>query len=96
MEYEWQEAKREANLAKHGLDFILAPLVHEADFKLSIPSPRGDEARWVDVARVEGELIVLALVYTMRGEATRVISLRKANRKEKRRYEQAKDQALHQ
>jgi uncharacterized DUF497 family protein len=31
-----------------------------------------------------------ALVFTMRGSALRVISLRKANRKERNRYEEAK------
>lgn len=64
MEYEWHEAKREANLAKHGLDFVLAPLIHEADFKLGMRSPHHVETRWVDIAEESGE--VLTLIYTMR------------------------------
>lgn len=94
MEYEWHEAKREANLAKHGLDFVLAPLVYEADFKLTLPSPHQKESRWVDIAEVSGALLVLSMAYTLRGDAARVISPRKANRKERNLYVQAKAQAL--
>lgn len=93
MDYEWDEAKREANLAKHGLDFILAPLIHEADFKLTIHSPRDDESRWVDVAEVADETLVLTLVYTRRRHVIRVISLRRANRKEHQLYVQARNQS---
>jgi len=96
MDYEWDEAKREANLEKHGIDFILAPLIHEADFKLTIPSPRGGETRWVDVAEIEDEAVVFTLVYTLRHKAIRIVSLRKANRKEHKLYVQAKNQPLHQ
>ena len=91
MLYEWDEAKREANLLKHGLDFVLAPVVHEAEFKLTLASPRGNELRWVDVVEVEKGLI-LSLVYTYRVDAIRVISLRKADRKERNLYDKAKDQ----
>ncbi|ROH85613.1 BrnT family toxin [Stagnimonas aquatica] len=90
MRYEWDEAKREANLVKHGLDFVQAVWVHEADFKLTIPSPRGDEMRYVDVAEVQGQLLVLSLVYTLRDEAVRVISLRRANARERRMYAEIK------
>ncbi|MGH8528574.1 MAG: BrnT family toxin [Nevskiales bacterium] len=96
MEYEWDEAKREANLDKHGLDFILAPLIYEADFKLTLPSPRGNETRWVDIAELEDESVVVTMVYALRGEVIRVISLRRANSKEHRIYVKAKDQSLQQ
>lgn len=96
MDYEWDEAKRTANLGKHGLDFVLAPVIHEADFKLTILSPRGDESRWVDIAEAGGENVVLTLVYTHRHDAVRVISLRKANRKEHSLYVKAKNHSLQQ
>lgn len=91
MRYEWDEAKREANLIKHGLDFVIAADVYEADHKLTIPSPRSTEMRFVDVAELDGELITLSLAYTLRGDAVRVISLRSANRKERRMYDEGKN-----
>lgn len=94
--YEWDEAKRAVNFAKHGLDFSLAPQVHEAEFKATRTSPRGDEERWADIATVDGEGLTLCLIYARRDKTVCVISLRRANRKEKRIYAKAKDQALHQ
>lgn len=91
MLYEWDAAKREANLVKHGLDFADAISVFEATVKLTLQSPRGGELRFLDIAEVQGLLIALTLVYTQRDEAVRVISLRQANKKERRLYEQAKN-----
>ena len=45
MIYEWDEAKREANLAKHGLDFADTDLVLESPFVLIKDSPRKGEVR---------------------------------------------------
>lgn len=94
--YEWDEAKREANLLKHGLDFVMAPVIHEAEVKLTLESPRGNELRWVDIAEVLEENLVLSLVYTRRLNAIRVVSLRKANRKERSLYVKAKNQPARQ
>jgi uncharacterized DUF497 family protein len=40
MLYEWDEAKRAANLHKHGLDFADADLVLESEYDLVVDSPR--------------------------------------------------------
>jgi uncharacterized DUF497 family protein len=37
MQYEWDEAKRESNLLKHGLDFFAAHRVYESFGKVTIP-----------------------------------------------------------
>jgi hypothetical protein len=42
----WDETKRQANLAKHGLDFANADLVLESPYRLDIPVVRGGEA-WI-------------------------------------------------
>lgn len=47
-------------------------------------SPRPGEARWVTVGSVEARLI--ALVWTSREDAVRLISARRARREEKKRY----------
>ena len=84
--YEWNEAKREANLRKHRLDFWVAHLVYESRDKLTYRLRSELEARFLDVALVELKGAVLALVYTIRSGNIRFISFRYASRKERRRY----------
>jgi uncharacterized DUF497 family protein len=86
----YDESKREANLAKHGLDLLDAYLVYDAPNKLTLESPRGDEPRLMDIALVEVMGVVLALVYVERGKTVRAISLRRASKAERRLYENAK------
>jgi len=88
MNYEWDERKRDANLEKHGLDFTRADIVFESEWKVTVESGRGgEETRFVDYCEVEG--VLLALVYTLRGDAVRVISFRPAKRKERRAHHAA-------
>ena len=88
--YEWDEAKRETNLRKHGLDFWIAPLVYESLEKITYRLKSEREERFLDVALVEVKGAVLALVYTTRNGNVRFISFRYASRKERRRYAAAK------
>ena len=83
MEFEWDERKREANLAKHGLDFIDAELVFIAPH-LTRPSPHPDEERWVTVGRAHDREV--AVIWTWRGKVARIISFRRARREERRAY----------
>lgn len=85
--YEWDEAKREANLRKHGLDFDDADKVFENPSRVTFEVEVRGEVRWLDIALVETDGIVLALVYTVRGYNIRIISFRKASRKERRIYD---------
>jgi uncharacterized protein len=84
--YEWDEAKREANLKKHRLDFRDAYLAYENPLKITFHEWRGAEQRFLDVAIVEIAGSVLSLVYVMRGPNVRVISFRPASRKERKIY----------
>ena len=83
----YDETKRQINLAKHGLDLADAALVYEAPNKITLSSPRQDEERLMDVALVEVMGVVLVLVYVERGEHVRAISLRRASKQERKRYE---------
>jgi len=85
--YEWDEAKREANLRKHGLDFDDADKVFENPNKITFEVGGRGEKRWLEIALVETDGIVLALVYAVRGYNVRIISFRKASRKERRIYD---------
>ena len=87
MRFEWDEQKREANIAKHGLDFLDAPRIFTAPL-LAALDEREDygEDRWVGIGLLGGRVVVI--VYVEPDEDTiRVISLRKALAHEQRRYE---------
>ena len=83
MFYEWDESKRLINLGKHGYDFREAWKIFESSVKVTFDSHRPTEKRWNDLSEIDGTLIVLTLTYTVRGEAVRIISMRKASRKER-------------
>lgn len=85
MKIEYDPAKRAATLAARGLDMADAGAMYEAPH-LTFPDRRQDygEERWVTVGFVEDRLVVV--VWTPRGDAMRVISMRKANGREERRY----------
>ena len=85
--YEWDEAKRRSNLKKHGYDFADADMVYENPHKLTISSTRRGESRLQDVTIVEAFGLVLTLVYVVRGYNIRIISFRRASRKERRDYD---------
>lgn len=63
--------------------------MYEAPDKITLESPRGNEARHMDIALVEVMGVVLVLVYTKRGETIRAISLRRASKAERKFYEAA-------
>ena len=85
--YEWDEAKREANLRKHGFDFDDADIVLENPKRITFAESGRGEKRWRDLAFVETVRSVLAVVYTIRGYNVRIIPFRKASRKERRIYD---------
>jgi hypothetical protein len=84
--YEWDEAKREANLRKHKLDFRDAYLVYDNPKKITYRLQTRTEVRFQDIALVEIGGNVLSLIYVLRGGNVRVISFRYASRKERRVY----------
>lgn len=86
MIYEWDEAKRMANLRKHGLDFVGAYRVLENEFVLVVDSPRFGEARKPAFAYVFDALAVLTVVFLPGGDRCRVVSFRPANRVEREKY----------
>ena len=88
MQFEWDEAKRTANLTKHGLDFVDAPEMFQGPMLVRLDERRNyGESRWQGLGFVEGRL--MAVAYTRRNPDTiRVISLRKANSREKTLFQE--------
>ena len=87
MQIEFDPAKDEINRAKHGVSLAAAA---EMDLSAALIEPdlRFDyaEARYQALGPIAGRLHLLA--FTMRGDTLRSTSLRKANERERKRYEQ--------
>jgi uncharacterized protein len=84
--YEWHDRKRRANIRKHRVDFAEAVVVF-GDHDLLVTEDDGrDEERFIAVG-MDGLGRVLVVVFTWRGEDIRIISARKADRRERRQYE---------
>jgi uncharacterized DUF497 family protein len=91
MEWEWDDSKNEANTKKHGVSFEEAlqvftdpRAVEKEDWAHSTPKER---RLWRT-----GELktgLVVTVVFTLKGDRTRLISAQE-RRRERREYEQAK------
>jgi len=86
MKFEWDETKNKSNLEKHGIDFNQAKEVFTDKNRIEVPDERKDygEKR----TKVIGKAVdlILSVIYTARGAATRIISARAASQKEKELY----------
>jgi uncharacterized DUF497 family protein len=85
MKYEWDENKRCENIRKHSIDFVDVFLFNWQS-ALEIDDDRVDyrEHRLKTYGFIEGRLVVL--VYTKRNDRIRIISLRKADKREELAY----------
>jgi hypothetical protein len=85
-EFEWNAAKAESNLLKHGVSFEAARRVFDDAFafeRCDFDSAEG-EIRYVITGMVND--VILTVVYTERGERTRIISARRATKYEQDEY----------
>ena len=87
MRYEWDERKNASNLEKHGVAFE-AILEAAWDRALIAQDTRMDYAEVPFQAYVPIRHRLYVVVYVHRKNVRRIISLRKANPRERNRYEQ--------
>ncbi len=83
---DWHEAKRLANLAKHGLDFADANIVLDSHYRLDVPVTRNSEARTLSFSYVLNRLAVVTVVHVDPESAVRIISFRPASELETEAY----------
>ena len=83
--FEWDDSKRDANLAKHNLDFVVVAELFDGRAMLNVESSRGEEMRFRSVCKWSG--LHVTVVWTFRDEVRRIISLRRARDDEKRAYQ---------
>jgi uncharacterized DUF497 family protein len=85
MAFEWDEAKRLANIEKHGVDFIVAAFIFEGPVFEAFDTREYGEERLKAIGRDGDDVYIV--VYTWREERRRIISAWKAGRNERRQYE---------
>ena len=87
LEFEWHNAKAEANLCAHGVSFDLAKTVFKDPFAIERLDEREDygEERFVIIGMAEGNFLLL-VAYTERAERIRIISARRATQYEQDDY----------
>ena len=85
-EFEWDDAKDASDLAKHGISFDEAIEVFADRGLAVVPTIRevDREHRFKAIGRIGGRLVTV--VDTERSDAKRIISARRANATEERRY----------
>ena len=86
MEFEWDENKNKSNQDKHGIDFNDAKEVFKDDNSIESETTQDNhgEKRWKIIGQLYGS--ILSVIYTIRNKTTRLISARKASRKERKDY----------
>jgi uncharacterized DUF497 family protein len=81
MKVVWDEPKRRQNKAKHGLDFAELSL----DFFLDAYVGPAKEGRLKAIGELNGQIVVAVIFSRLGSEALSIVSMRPANRKERRR-----------
>ena len=86
MEFEWDEAKNNANIEKHRVSFETALRIFEGPV-LTWFDDREDygEDRFISIGAVD-DIVVLVVAHTDREGVTRLISARPASRRERQKY----------
>jgi uncharacterized DUF497 family protein len=92
--FEWDEAKRHVNIAKHGVDFLDVPMMFEGPMLVASDTRKEyGESRQIGFGFIQGRL--MAVVFTERGSHTiRIISARKANHREETQYKKTVEDKL--
>jgi uncharacterized DUF497 family protein len=91
MVVEWDPAKAQQNVQKHGVSFADAVTALEDEQALTERDvSEEDEERWVTMG-IDGIGRVLVVVYTWRGENLRLISARQATKRERRMYKESNE-----
>ena len=85
MRFEWDEAKRQSNLLKHGFDFVGVEEVFEGVTVTMLDDRfEYEEQRFITLGLLRGRVVVI--VHTETPEVIRIISVRKATKNEESSY----------
>jgi uncharacterized DUF497 family protein len=85
MNFEFDPRKSQANRRKHGIDFGEAQRLWEDDNHIVVIASYPEERRFLTVGLIDGKH--WTAIWTERGEAIRIISVRRARQEEARLYD---------
>ena len=86
MRFEFDPEKSEANDIKHGIDFVEAQALWDDPDRLLVPARTQGEPRLMLIARIDKKH--WSAIFTIRDNATRIISVRRSRPKEVDQYEE--------
>ena len=86
MRFDWDGQKGLTIRENHGIDFETAKSLWLDQKRVEIEMAFPDEKRWALIAKIQGK--IWTAIYTVRDEAVRLISVRRARTKEVRLYEE--------
>ena len=93
IKFDWDSAKAASNKQKHGISFDLAITVFDDPFAFIAPdekhSTSSEIREWILGLSDDGVLVVI-FTKRLNGDIYRLISARKANRRERKLYEESK------
>ncbi|MDR1151565.1 MAG: BrnT family toxin [Bifidobacteriaceae bacterium] len=84
LEFEWDPAKSASNKTKHGVDFEEAQAIWRDPDRAVVQSSWSAELRFMTTGLLHGRMFTA--ITTMRGDAIRIISVRRARRVEAARH----------
>ena len=84
-EFEFDEAKSQANLNKHGIDFVAAQELWKDPYLLEIRAKSEDEPRFALIGKIDERY--WSAIVTYREGRIRLISVRRSRKKEVELYE---------
>ena len=90
----WDEAKRQANLLKHGLDSAEFETAFDGEDAVYLPAQpsRTGRIRYKIIGRWRDRLVVVVIVSPLGAEAIALVSLRYANPKERAVHDRLRSQ----
>lgn len=87
MKFEWNEDKNKTNIRVHEIDFHDAAEIFEHSMVVKVDTRKDyGEQRQVGLGQLNGAVVVI--VFTKRSNAIRIISIRRANRNERKIYKE--------
>lgn len=92
MTFEWDPEKAEGNLEKHGISFeeAMSAFADLLSVTISDPDHSVEEQRYL-LLGLSYRGLLLVVSHTERGQTIRIINARRADRREKRTYEEGQD-----
>lgn len=87
MEFEWDKAKNAANISKHHIDFADAIEIFQHPILTGIDTRENyGEERWIGIGQMQNNITAVVYIEYL-NDSIRIISARKATKREKEYYE---------